>query len=61
MDLMHMVARATYVAYVESADGKTHDGRAMPPWEELSAEIRRAWRRAAERAIQTAAELEIIP
>ncbi|WAL94007.1 hypothetical protein [Streptomyces sp. Je 1-369] len=32
-----------YAAYGTATGGLTHDGRSMPPWEELGEDIQAAW------------------
>jgi hypothetical protein len=36
-------AQTAYEAYFKHTQGKTHDGKPMPPWAELSPEVRAAW------------------
>lgn len=42
------LAQAAYQAYQEATDGKTHDGRSMPAWEDLGTPVQNAWKLAAE-------------
>lgn len=46
-----VLAKSSYEAYGNNRDWKTHDGKPMPRWEDLSDVIRDAWRVAAESCI----------
>ncbi|WP_151480616.1 hypothetical protein [Streptomyces albicerus] len=37
------LGQKAYAAYGETTGGRTHDGRAMPAWEDLGEEIQTAW------------------
>lgn len=42
-----------YAAYARARDGKTHDGRDMPSWDNLGPEIQEAWETAAQAVLHT--------
>jgi len=37
------LGQRAYAAYGEATGGLTHDGRAMPAWEDLGEQIQMAW------------------
>ncbi|MFF8656832.1 hypothetical protein [Streptomyces huasconensis] len=37
------LGQQAYAAYGTATGGLTHDGRTMPPWEELGEDIQAAW------------------
>jgi hypothetical protein len=41
------IGQRAYAAYGESTGGLTHDGRQMPPWEDLGENVQTAWNVAA--------------
>lgn len=41
------LGQRAYAAYGQTTGGLTHDGRAMPAWEELGEQIQQAWTAAA--------------
>lgn len=42
------LARIAFEAYSASVDGKTHDGRPIPSWDDLTPAVRQAWDAAAQ-------------
>ena len=44
MEYLTKVARSGYVAYGDFRNWRTHDDKRMPRWDEVSEEIREAWR-----------------
>ncbi|MFF7485651.1 hypothetical protein [Streptomyces luteogriseus] len=41
------IGQRAYAAYAESTGGLTHDGKQMPPWEDLGDAVQTAWNAAA--------------
>lgn len=37
------LGRTAFQAYAEHVQGVTHDGRVIPPWEEIAPETQEAW------------------
>ncbi len=37
------LARTAFAAYGDAAGGLTHDGRAIPVWEDLGEHVQQAW------------------
>ena len=50
----HSLGRAAFEAYSASKGGKTHDGKPIPPWEDLGGDVRAGWQAAAEGALTQA-------
>ncbi|MBW5420262.1 hypothetical protein GKQ77_01585 [Streptomyces sp. BG9H] len=50
------LGQRAYAAYGEVTGGLTHDGRTMPPWEDLGEDIQAAWTVAASSLYQAGAD-----
>ncbi|MFF9894984.1 hypothetical protein [Streptomyces longispororuber] len=54
--LPHDLGQRAYAAYGEVTGGLTHDGRTMPPWEQLGEDVQAAWTVAASTLYQAGRE-----
>lgn len=48
--LFNTMAREMFEAYNDHADGKTHDGKEIPPWHDISEKVQSHWLSAAKAA-----------